>query len=93
MVNGQTPATAGQEHENKLDLFLSIQNDINYLKAEYASTLNQLSSTLLHLISALSQLAELQHDMRAVQEELRKEKNESYRKLERRVIRLKKSYM
>lgn len=44
------------------------------LKTEHASTLNQLSLTLLHLSSALLQVAELQHDMRAVQEELRKEK-------------------
>lgn len=87
-ANGQTRTTSGHEHGKELDLLLSLQNDINTLKKEHASTLNQLSSTLLHLSSALSQVAELQHDMSAVQEDHRKEK-ESYRNLEREVIRLK----
>lgn len=88
IANGQMRTTSGHEHGKELDLLLSLQNDINTLKKEHASTLNQLSSTLLHLSSALSQVAELQHDMSAVQEEHRKEK-ESYRNLEREVIRLK----
>lgn len=58
------------------------------LKTEHAYTLNQLYLTLLHLSSALLQVAELQHDMRAVQEELRKEK-ESNRLFQREMIRLK----
>lgn len=88
MTNGQTPTSSGHEHGRELDLLLSLQNDINILKREHASTLNQLSSTLLHLSSALSQVVEFQHDMRAVQEETQKEK-ESNRLFQREMICLK----
>lgn len=88
MTNGQTPATSGYEDGIELDLLLSLQNDIKILKTEHASTLNQLSSTLLHLSSTLSQVAELQQDMRVIKEELQKE-NEFNRVFQREVMRLK----
>lgn len=81
MVNGLTFTTAGYGHDREQDVLHSLQNDINNLKTEHAAT-------LLHLSSTLSMVVDLQHDLRAIQEELRKEK-ESYSILEREVIRLK----
>lgn len=81
MVNGLTFTTAGYGHDREQDVLHSLQNDINNLKTEHAAT-------LLHLSSTLSMVVDLQHDLRAIQEELRKEK-ESYNILEREVIRLK----
>lgn len=81
MVNGLTFTTAGNEHEREQDVVQSLQNDINNLKTEHAAT-------SLHLSPTLSMVVDLQHDLRAIQEELRKEK-ELYSNLEREVIRLK----
>lgn len=81
MVNGLTFTTAGNGHGREQDALHSLQNDINNLKTEHAAT-------SLHLSSTLSMVVDLQHDWRAIQEELRKER-ESYSNLEREVIRLK----
>lgn len=81
MVNGLTFTTAGIGHGREQGALHSLQNDINNLKTEHAAT-------SLHLSSTLSMVVDLQHDLRAIQEELRKER-ESYSNLEREVIRLK----
>lgn len=81
MVNGLTFTTAENGHGREQDALHSLQNDINNLKMEHAAT-------SLHLSSTLSMVVDLQHDLRAIQEELREEK-ESYSNLEREVIRLK----
>lgn len=67
MVNGLTFTTAGNGHEREQDVVQSLQNDINNLKTEHAAT-------SLHLSSTLPMVVDLQHDLRAIQEELRKEK-------------------
>lgn len=40
MINGQTLTTAGQEHGRELNPIHSLQNEINNLKTEHASTMN-----------------------------------------------------
>lgn len=81
MVNGLTFTTAGNGQEREQDALHSLRNDINNLKTEHAAI-------SLHLSSTLSMVVDLQHDLRAIQEELRTER-ESYSNLEREVIRLK----
>lgn len=62
--------------EEKGVIIRTLQEDINNLKIEQASTLHQLSSTLSHLSSTLSQVADLQHEQNALRQELRKEQNQ-----------------